>query len=607
MKQNSITKMIRCLLVLTACLFVGAGTIFAQDLTMNVQENAGGGMLYTPFCIYMEEADIALHPNYYHPDLDGSGDTDVYLKLDLDKATELWTDMVKECSVGGSVCLDVLLADKKTVIFSRNVVFNTGHSNPIAFRGTLPGGTYYFHFHRNIENDCVTYTNYRLYVGECIPLSSDDDIISTNNTKENATLIKENESVTGFLNVMGTDPADWYKFTVTGEIGILDVKCASWRGMESVLLKEDGSAVEGGENLTSDNSLELAPGTYYLGYKYIQTDDPSGGRTYTISFSQQSKLTGISLDPEEIEMRTEDFDALHAAVVPENSRGVTVSWSSSDESIVTVVDYPSSYPSKYHNTNIYSHDKTGTAIITVKTTDGSNLSASCKVTVVERPSYTDPPVIDPAGPSGTDTSNWYIRFPNKQISLYTDDVSYVEYSYRGNDSLVWMSSDEKVVSTEGWKIKAHNPGKATVTAYFSAHPSIKAECEITVSEDDSDSWSWEDGGFGHTESSYSSSYSSTSKSTSSAAKSVRKATIKASKSTVKRGKKTTVKILSNAGSKLTIKGKTKNARNKKYVTIKGAKITFKKKAPKGKYKFTATSAAKGSFKKTTKTITIKVK
>ena len=405
---------------------------------------------------------------------------------------------------------------------------------------------------------------------------------------------------------LSTD-TDWYKFTVTGEIGILDVKCASWRGMESVLLKEDGSAVEGGENLTSDNSLELAPGTYYLGYKYIQTDDPSGGRTYTISFSQQSKLTGISLDPEEIEMRTEDFDALHAAVVPENSRGVTVSWSSSDESIVTVVDYPSSYPSKYHNTNIYSHDKTGTAIITVKTTDGSNLSASCKVTVVERPSYTDPPVIDPAGPSGTDTSNWYIRFPNKQISLYTDDVSYVEYSYRGNDSLVWMSSDEKVVSTEGWKIKAHNPGKATVTAYFSAHPSIKAECEITVIEDDSDSWSWDDGGFGHSESSYSSSYSSTSKSTSSAAKSVRKATIKASKSTVKRGRKTTVKILSDAGSKLTVKGKSKNARNKKYVTIKGAKITFKKKAPKGKYKFTATSAAKGSFMKTTKTITIKVK
>ena len=607
MKQNSIAKMIRCLLVFLTCLLGGAGAVFALDLPMNVTEISSGGRAHTKFKIYMEEENIAENPGYYHPDADGSGDTHVYLKLDLDQPSELWTDMQKENLMGGSIWLDVLMADKKTVIFSRKVVFNTGYSNPIAFRGTLPQGTYYFHFHDSIELDCITYTNYSLSVGEYIPLSTDDDIISTNNTKENATLIEENESVTGFLNVMGTDPADWYKFTVTGEIGILDVKCASWRGMESVLLKEDGSAVEGGENLTSDNSLELAPGTYYLGYKYIQTDDPSGGRTYTISFSQQSKLTGITMDPEEIEMRTEDFDALHAAVVPENSRGVTVSWSSSDESIVTVVDYQSSYPSKYHNTNIYSHDKTGTAIITVKTTDGSNLSASCKVTVVERPSYTDPPVIDPAGPSGTDTSNWYIRFPNKQISLYTDDVSYVEYSYRGNDSLVWVSSDEKVVSTEGWKIKAHNPGKATVTAYFSAHPSIKAECEITVIEDDSDSWSWDDGGFGHTESSYSSSYSSTSKSTSSAAKSVRKATIKASKSTVKRGRKTTVKILSDAGSKLTVKGKSKNARNKKYVTIKGAKITFKKKAPKGKYKFTATSAAKGSFKKTTKTITIKVK
>ena len=84
-------------------------------------------------------------------------------------------------------------------------------------------------------------------------------------------------------------------------------------------------------------------------------------------------------------------------------------------------------------------------------------------------------------------------------------------------------------------------------------------------------------------------------------------TIKASKSTVPKGKKTTIKITSTSSGKITIKCKSKNAKNKKYVKISGSKITFQKKAPKGTYKFNVISAAKGNYKKTTKTISIKVK
>ncbi|MBR2547093.1 MAG: hypothetical protein IKF07_02730 [Eubacterium sp.] len=91
------------------------------------------------------------------------------------------------------------------------------------------------------------------------------------------------------------------------------------------------------------------------------------------------------------------------------------------------------------------------------------------------------------------------------------------------------------------------------------------------------------------------------------------AAIKASPKTVKKGRKTTVKVTSNSGAKLTVKvsnSKARTALKKKYVKItngKTAKITFTKKAPKGKYKFKVTSPANGSYKKTTKTITINVK
>lgn len=93
---------------------------------------------------------------------------------------------------------------------------------------------------------------------------------------------------------------------------------------------------------------------------------------------------------------------------------------------------------------------------------------------------------------------------------------------------------------------------------------------------------------------------------------LKKATIKASRKTVKKGKKTTVKVTSDSGARLTAAGKNskaKKALKKKYVKItngKTAKITFTKKAPKGKYTFKVTSTAKGVYKKTTKIITIKV-
>ena len=88
------------------------------------------------------------------------------------------------------------------------------------------------------------------------------------------------------------------------------------------------------------------------------------------------------------------------------------------------------------------------------------------------------------------------------------------------------------------------------------------------------------------------------------------ATIKASGKIANLGKKTVIKITSDSGTKITIKGKNARAKNKKFVKIKNgktAKLTFSKNAVKGKYTFTVTTAASAGFKSTTKTISIKVK
>ena len=609
MKYNSKRTLISSLLVFLASLFLSTAYIYALEQPMNVTEISNGGMPNTKFTIYMNEEALEDRYDYYHvyPEEVADKEKEVYLKLVLTEPKEIWTDLIKVGAAGGIVCCDVLMGDKKTVISSRNIRFSTFQgSSETVFRGALPAGTYYFYFHDNIEGDCIPYTEYWLQVSVFKSLV-DDDQINANNTKVTATRIGEDEDIYGFLNAMGTDPADWYVFTVTGEIGKLHVESSSWRGMNSVLLRSEGTEVEGGRNLTATGQIELSPGTYYLGYQYERDDNPSAGRSYKVWLTQESVLKGLTLNHEEITLRTNDFDSLSAIVVPEDAHGVTVSWSSSDESIVTVKDFQNSTPSQYNNTNIYSGDKTGTAIITVKTTDGSNLSASCKVTVVERQNYHNDSSVKPQ-PVTTDTSGWYINFKYDRLTLKKGETKYIDHNSKGGEKPVWKSSDETIVTVDGWKITARKAGNATVTAYFKSYPQIKAECVVTVTNESNNG----DGAsyYGENEYGYYVSTTEGSSSTrehSSTISITEAATIKASKSTVQKGKKTTVKITANSGGKITIKGKSKNARNKKYVKISGSKIVFQKKAPKGTYKFTVTSAAKGNYTKTTKTISIKVK
>ena len=76
------------------------------------------------------------------------------------------------------------------------------------------------------------------------------------------------------------------------------------------------------------------------------------------------------------------------------------------------------------------------------------------------------------------------------------------------------------------------------------------------------------------------------------------------------GKKTVLKVKSTSGTRVTLTGANKKAKNKKYVKLKNgktAKITIKKKAKKGTYKFKATSAKGEYYYKATKTLTVKVR
>ena len=83
--------------------------------------------------------------------------------------------------------------------------------------------------------------------------------------------------------------------------------------------------------------------------------------------------TSLTLDNEVLEMYIGDAVQLTATVLPDNATNKVVTWTSSDDEVATVDE----------NGNVTAVS-IGTATITATTTDGSNLTATCEVTVEQK-------------------------------------------------------------------------------------------------------------------------------------------------------------------------------------------------------------------------------
>lgn len=80
--------------------------------------------------------------------------------------------------------------------------------------------------------------------------------------------------------------------------------------------------------------------------------------------------TGITLNKSELSLEIGNSETLIATVTPSNVTNGSVTWSSSNTSVVSV-----------NSSGIVTANAAGSAVITASTTDGTNLSAVCSVTV----------------------------------------------------------------------------------------------------------------------------------------------------------------------------------------------------------------------------------
>ena len=126
------------------------------------------------------------------------------------------------------------------------------------------------------------------------------------------------------------------------------------------------------------------------------------------------RATAISLNKNSTELYKGDSETLTATITPTNAVDKTVSWSSSDESIVTV------------STNgKITAKKHGTATITVTTKDGGH-TASCTVVVKQKPLNADVSI----GISTKFTSNSIQKGVSVTVQASGGSENYVAYSIK---------------------------------------------------------------------------------------------------------------------------------------------------------------------------------
>ena len=172
-----------------------------------------------------------------------------------------------------------------------------------------------------------------------------------------------------------------------------------------------------------------------------------------IEIESNESAESITLDNTSVSLEINETVTLLATILPETATNKEVVWTSSDESIATV------------EKGIVTALKVGVATITATTTDGTDLSSSCEVTVM--------PTI--AKSITLDNTSVMLEI-NETVTL----LATILPETATNKEVVWTSSDESVATVEKGVVTALKVGVATITATTTDGTDLNASCEVTV-------------------------------------------------------------------------------------------------------------------------------
>ena len=140
------------------------------------------------------------------------------------------------------------------------------------------------------------------------------------------------------------------------------------------------SSYTGGSFSSNTQTITLtatAPGSYYL---HVLTKDNAGNVAETISnrVTVNQLASSISISPSSVTLDEGDTYYLSVNFNPANTSNKSVTWSSNNTSVASV-----------NSSGRITANNAGSATITARTTDGSGLSATCRVTVEKVPTVSD--------------------------------------------------------------------------------------------------------------------------------------------------------------------------------------------------------------------------
>jgi len=175
----------------------------------------------------------------------------------------------------------------------------------------------------------------------------------------------------------------------------------------------------------------------------------------TCNITVRKLVSDITLNETDATLNEGQTFQLIATVSPELANNKSLEWKSSDEAIATV-----------DQEGLVKAIAQGTAVITVKSTDGSDISATCNITVrklVSKIVLSESDVTMSTGESRQLTA-----------TVYPDEAD--------DKSVDWKSSDESVATVdETGLVTAISNGNATITAIATDGSGISASCGISIS------------------------------------------------------------------------------------------------------------------------------
>lgn len=168
-----------------------------------------------------------------------------------------------------------------------------------------------------------------------------------------------------------------------------------------------------------------------------------------------TQASSITLNMTEVSLKALETAELSVEILPATTTNKVVTWKSDNEAIA-----------KVDANGMVTAIAVGETTITATTTDGSNLSASCKVTVI--PTLANSITLDKTE----------VSFKANETVTLTPTILPATTT---NTVVVWTTTDEKVAIVDAvGVVTAIGVGEATITATTTDGSNLSASCAITV-------------------------------------------------------------------------------------------------------------------------------